>query len=89
MGDIIAYNPSGRSITFNEEKHRYTDDQGIIYRSCTKIIHELFPPQPKSLNEARGIITADYQNYLEKQWIEELRARYDVLVNEDVLKSIE
>jgi ATP-dependent exoDNAse (exonuclease V) beta subunit len=44
MDDITVANPSGRSITFNEDKHRYTDDAGVIYRSCTKIIHELFPP---------------------------------------------
>jgi len=52
-------------------------------------IHEVMAPQPKSLNEAKGIITADYQNYLEEQWIIELRAKYDVFVNQDVLNSIE
>ncbi|MDD4150780.1 MAG: peptidylprolyl isomerase, partial [Bacteroidales bacterium] len=29
-------------------------------------------PQVKTLSEARGVITADYQNLLEKQWITEL-----------------
>jgi len=28
---------------------------------------------PKSLLEARGLITADYQNYLEKEWLSGLR----------------
>ena len=44
MDDITTTNPSGRSITFNDDKHRYTDDQGVVYRSCTKIVGELFPP---------------------------------------------
>ncbi len=44
-------------------------------------------PTPKSLDEAKGIITADYQNYLEKEWITGLRAKYPVTVNEDVLNS--
>ncbi len=42
---------------------------------------------PKTLEEAKGIITADYQNYLEKEWIKQLRAKYPVSVNEDVLNS--
>ncbi|NTW24046.1 MAG: hypothetical protein HGA37_05050, partial [Lentimicrobium sp.] len=44
--------------------------------------------EPKKLNEARGIITADYQNFLEKQWIKELRAKYPYEVNAEVLSSI-
>lgn len=51
-------------------------------------IHALLSPEPKKLNEARGLITADYQNYLEQEWIRELRARYPFKVNEEVLSSI-
>lgn len=51
-------------------------------------IHALLNPEPKKLNEARGLITADYQNYLEQEWIRELRARYPFKVNEEVLSSI-
>ncbi len=51
-------------------------------------IKEIRDPEPKKLNEARGIITADYQNYLEKQWIEELREKYTFTVNEAVLDEI-
>ena len=46
-------------------------------------------PEPKLLNEAKGIITADYQNYLEKEWIKELRKKYTVEINQEVLNSIE
>ncbi len=51
-------------------------------------VHDVMKSQPKELSEARGVITADYQNYLEKLWIEELRAKYPVVVSKDVLKSI-
>ncbi|MCF8231764.1 MAG: peptidyl-prolyl cis-trans isomerase [Bacteroidales bacterium] len=51
-------------------------------------IHKFVPPEPKTLDEARGIVTADYQNYLEKQWINKLRKKYDYEVNQDVLKSL-
>ncbi|NNC86000.1 MAG: peptidylprolyl isomerase [Bacteroidia bacterium] len=49
---------------------------------------ELIPSQRKTLKEAKGIVTSDYQNYLEEKWIGDLRGKYDVKVNEDVLSSI-
>ena len=46
-------------------------------------------PEPKELDEARGLYISDYQEYLEKQWIKELRSKYKVKVNKKVLKTIE
>lgn len=51
-------------------------------------IEEILPASSKSLSEARGYAVADYQDFLEKQWIEELRKQYPVKINEDVLKSL-
>ena len=48
-------------------------------------IKGILKPQPKSLDEARGLITADYQNHLEEKWVQELRQKYDWEVNEEVL----
>jgi len=45
-------------------------------------------PEPKALDEARGQITSDYQNYLETRWIEELRQKYPVEVNRELLSGI-
>ena len=45
-------------------------------------------PEPKLLNEAKGYIVSDYQEYLEKQWIQDLKAKYPVVVNEEVLRSL-
>ncbi len=47
------------------------------------------PAGPKLLDEARGLITADYQNQLEKLWISELRDKYPVKVNRKLLSTIE
>jgi len=52
------------------------------------VIHQVVAPEPKLLNEIRGAMTADYQNYLEKQWISELRAKYPVILNREVFNSI-
>ena len=51
-------------------------------------VKEVIPPMNKELNEAKGIITAAYQDYLEKAWIEELREKYPVQVEKEVLYTI-
>ncbi|HOY31941.1 MAG TPA: peptidylprolyl isomerase [Bacteroidales bacterium] len=52
------------------------------------LVHKIVPPEPKLLKEAKGLITADYQNYLEEEWIKQLRAKYPYDVNKDVFDSI-
>lgn len=42
----------------------------------------------KSLKEARGYVISEYQDYLEKQWHEELMSKYPVKINQSVLKSV-
>jgi peptidyl-prolyl cis-trans isomerase SurA len=49
---------------------------------------EIVPPSVKSLEEARGSVIADYQNYLEEQWIKELRDQYSIEINEKVLEQL-
>ncbi len=44
--------------------------------------------KPETYTDVRGTITADYQNYLEKQWIENLRNKYAVKINQEVLNSL-
>ncbi|HNX85532.1 MAG TPA: peptidylprolyl isomerase [Bacteroidales bacterium] len=51
-------------------------------------VRKKLKPEPKELNEARGLITADYQNFLEKEWIASLRAKYPVVINKEVLEKI-
>lgn len=45
-------------------------------------------PTQKSLSEARGYVISDFQEYLEKQWIDHLEATYPVKVNQNTLKSM-
>jgi peptidyl-prolyl cis-trans isomerase SurA len=52
------------------------------------IITSIIPPQPKTLKEAKGMVISDYQNYLEQQWIKELKSKYKVEVNKNVLYSL-
>lgn len=51
-------------------------------------IEEILPPANKTLEEARGYVIADYQDFLEKQWVNQLRQQYPIKVNEEVFKSL-
>lgn len=52
------------------------------------VVHKVLSPEPKLLDEIRGAMTADYQNFLEKEWISELRAKYPVIVNREVFNLL-
>ena len=43
---------------------------------------------PQEYMDVRGQVTNDYQDLLEKQWIEALREKYPVIINEEVLESL-
>lgn len=43
---------------------------------------------PEDYTDVRGAVTADYQDYLEKNWISYLREKYPVIIDEKVLKTV-
>lgn len=51
-------------------------------------VNEFLPAQPKKLSEVRGLVIADYQNYLEKMWVKELREKYSYTLNRDALNTL-
>jgi peptidyl-prolyl cis-trans isomerase SurA len=51
-------------------------------------VNKLLPKQPKQINEAKGAITSDYQNYLEKEWVKELRSSHKLEINKEVMATV-
>jgi peptidyl-prolyl cis-trans isomerase SurA len=51
-------------------------------------IEEIVPPGPKTLNEARGYVIADYQDQLERDWVEGLRRKFKVQINQKIFDSL-
>lgn len=43
---------------------------------------------PKDYSDVRGLVVADYQEELEKQWVESLRRKYQVTVDKAVLATV-
>jgi peptidyl-prolyl cis-trans isomerase SurA len=52
------------------------------------IIKGIRSPEPKKLDETRGQVTSDYQEYLESEWLMSLKEKYPVSINEELLKQI-
>ena len=44
--------------------------------------------KPQSYEDVKGMVTSDYQNYLDKEWIKKLRKKSKIEINKDVLKTV-
>jgi peptidyl-prolyl cis-trans isomerase SurA len=64
-------------------KNLYIDGQVVMVD-----VLEILPTTNKRLDEAKGLITSDYQTFLEQEWIQSLRAKYPVSVDKNVLYTI-
>ncbi len=93
-------NVSVENITYLKGENKDVDanwKQGVVASDIkdTKenkvvvlVVNKVLGKTPKTIAEAKGMITADYQNYLEKEWLAYLKNKYSVKVNEDVLNTV-
>ena len=61
------------------------DDKFPFVEVAGKILKDT----PEEYTDVRGLVTADYQEYLEKEWIAHLRDKYPVKINQKVLRKIQ
>lgn len=59
------------------------DEKYYVYK-----IEEVLAPSVKPLNEIKGVVTADYQELLMNSWLEELSAKYDIVVDQKAIDSL-
>jgi peptidyl-prolyl cis-trans isomerase SurA len=53
------------------------------------LVLRMYPEkEQRNFSDARGFVINDYQNFLEDQWINTLRKKYPVKINEAVLRSL-
>lgn len=65
----------------------------MIYDDVTKTtsfrtIEEIKEEMPKTLDEARGYVIADYQDFLEKEWIDSLRSKYNINIDDKIFNAL-
>ncbi|MDZ7881038.1 MAG: peptidylprolyl isomerase [Saprospiraceae bacterium] len=99
---LKKFNAKGEYIRFQEytnERSKIKGFEGANWKTGTIIdgagtmstfrrLDKILPKGTKSLKEARGYVVADYQEFLEKQWMEDLAKRYKVETNEAVLNTL-
>lgn len=74
--DVTKFKSKDTQIEINEEL------------PIVVVMGKMLKKMPETYTDVRGAITADYQNYLEKAWIEKLRNKYTVEINQKVLNTI-
>ena len=52
------------------------------------VVDAIETPREKTFDEARGAVISDYQNYLEKQWIDSMKAKHPVQIDEALVKKL-
>ncbi|MBD0404620.1 peptidylprolyl isomerase [Flammeovirga sp. EKP202] len=68
------------------EKGRYTFEENN--RFFIVEIKDILAPSVKSLDECKGSVIANYQEYLEKNWVEELHHKHNVMIDSIQLNSL-
>ena len=51
-------------------------------------VNHFIPASSKNLEETRGPVAAKYQDFLEKQWVESLRIKYKVEINNQEVQKL-
>jgi len=69
-------------------KQGVSEDQAVNGKVVFADVRKINQPMPKNLEDVRGMVTTDYQNYLMTQWLSDLRNRYPVQINQQVLAQV-
>jgi len=75
---FVDYLEFGGPKPENKNK-RWTSYQAVNGRLLTA---------PEDASDVRGAVVSDYQNYLEKEWLEKLHKKYKVKINKSILKKV-
>jgi len=77
------------SKNLNKKDAVIADTTLMTNKNNVLVLKSFLEPRIKTLDECRGIATSHYQEFLEKEWIADLRKKYSYQVYYDVFNSIE
>lgn len=97
LNDSIQYVKIEKGI-FVQGENKAVDKYGFKLKKADYTPTEEYPYifaigknlkySPEDYTDVRGLVTADYQEYLEKEWIASLRKKYPVEIDQNVLKMV-
>ncbi len=96
LNDSIQYVKVDKGL-FVQGENKVVDNQ--VFKTKEKLVPatdypyvfvagKLLKKTPEDYTDVRGLVTADYQEFLEQEWIKALRAKYPVVVDQAVLKTV-
>jgi peptidyl-prolyl cis-trans isomerase SurA len=74
---------NGRTFTAGLNQPYEVDGKFYVIK-----VDENLNAMQKEFSEAKGSITSDYQTYLEKEWLKELRVKHPITINSEALYSV-
>ena len=96
IADTVTYAKCTRGL-WSEGQNKAVDKYGFKLKGAEFEASEEFPvvstvgkilKQPEEYLDERGKVTSDYQDYLEKLWVEKLREKYPVEVDHAVFDEL-
>jgi peptidyl-prolyl cis-trans isomerase SurA len=79
----IGGDPKSTSGTFSKINLNADGTASFMY------YEKIYPDgEQRSFEDSRGMVINDYQDIIEKQWLEQLKLKYPLKVNESVLKTL-
>ena len=88
----ISYSKGTYEEGENQLINNYFGQTGIILagNQLNQVLNlkKYTEPEPKKLSEIRGLIISEYQNTLEKKWVEELKVKYPVVIDEAAVETM-
>lgn len=74
------------SVDWNvgEQKLMQNDDGSFTQVHILRVLEE----SVKSLDDCRGYVISDYQNELEKEWVKDLKSKYPITLNQEVVDTL-
>lgn len=94
--DSVLYVRVERGV-WTKGKNAAVDQLGFKIKDAEYTPSEEFPiviavgkviKAPQVYTDERGKVVTDYQDYLEKSWVKDLRAKYPVVINQEVWEAL-
>ncbi|OHX65929.1 peptidylprolyl isomerase [Flammeovirga pacifica] len=76
--------PYGNQIEFKKGRYLFKDNDRYIIA----VVKDFLPKGPKPFETSKGAVIADYQQYIEKTWLDELHKKHNVQVDSAILNSL-
>ncbi len=73
----------GQALTTGINKSYVYEDKVYVVK-----VAQILKPTQKTLSEAKGPATSDYQSYLEQEWLAEIAKKHPIVVNKEILYSL-